>query len=382
MAQRCSTAIKGTHEASTSLTILNRRHTRNEDQDDDLTDKDEPERLRKRGRKSPEIASSSTRKAVDWKTDNRSAESKKKKQRIPEQFRKVRGKLGMLERLAKDVPLDVVIEIFCYLDPGDLIRLARTSKDLRGILMSKTWESVWRIARENVQDLPPLPPDLNEPQYARLLYESYCHVCLKGNCDIILWLFRMRCCKKCGVETLPPYEDLINSQPMEYRHRGILPSEWLPGNSSYHNHRVGNTKIAEQFKAEYTALQTLEDRRNWISGKTQCFRELARHGRLCEEWHETQLEKRANEVDNVRQKRLEAILERLGEIGWREEAEHMLNKFKDHKLVKQPKKLTDHSWNGIKVELVKMLSNHKENRLRNEQRYPGSSLESWSILAG
>jgi len=365
-----------------------------EDQQGDFIDRDEPERPRKRGRNDPEIASSSTRKAVDWKTDNRSTESRKKKQRIPAQFRKVRGKLGMLERLAKDVPLDVVIEIFCYLDPGDLIRLARTSKDLRGILMSKTWESVWRIARENVQDLPPLPPDLNEPQYARLLYESYCHVCLKGNCDIILWLFRMKCCKKCGVETsvpvnlfftiwlalidifrLPPYEDLINSQPMEYRHRGILPSEWLPGNSSYHNHRVGNTKIAERFKAEYTALQTLEDRRSWISGKTQCFRELARHGRLCERWHEAQLKKRANEVEDVRQKRLEAILERLGEIGWREEAEHMLNKFKDHKLVKQPKKLTEHGWKCIKVELVKMLSNHKENRLRNEQRYPGSSLE-------
>lgn len=36
---------------------------------------------------------------------------KKKRQRMPEEFRKVRGKLGLLERLAKDMPLDVIFEV-------------------------------------------------------------------------------------------------------------------------------------------------------------------------------------------------------------------------------------------------------------------------------
>ncbi|KAF9071236.1 hypothetical protein BDP27DRAFT_536276 [Rhodocollybia butyracea] len=94
---------------------------------------------------------------------------------MPEHFRKVRGKLGLLERLVKDVPLEVIFEIFCYLEPGDLLRLARTSRDLRGILMSKTSGNIWYTARGNVKDLPPLPKDLNEPQYAHLLFESYCH---------------------------------------------------------------------------------------------------------------------------------------------------------------------------------------------------------------
>lgn len=42
--------------------------------------------------------------------------------------------------------------------------------------MSKSSESIWRTARENVEGLPPRPNDLNEPQYAHLCYESYCHV--------------------------------------------------------------------------------------------------------------------------------------------------------------------------------------------------------------
>lgn len=42
--------------------------------------------------------------------------------------------------------------------------------------MSKSSESIWRIARETLNDLPPRPDDLNEPQYAHLLFEPYCHV--------------------------------------------------------------------------------------------------------------------------------------------------------------------------------------------------------------
>ncbi|KAF9060710.1 hypothetical protein BDP27DRAFT_1236376 [Rhodocollybia butyracea] len=125
-------------------------------------------------------------KVTDMREDDQTAESsatKKGKNRMPEQFRNVRGRLGLLERLAKDVPLDVILEIFCYLEPGDLLRLARTTKDLRSILMSKSSESIWRTARENVQGLPPRPNDLNEPQYAHLCYESYCHVSTSGVCN-------------------------------------------------------------------------------------------------------------------------------------------------------------------------------------------------------
>ncbi|KAJ3906890.1 hypothetical protein F5879DRAFT_763267, partial [Lentinula edodes] len=67
-------------------------------------------------------------------------------------------------------------KILCYLDPRDLLHLSRTSKGLRNILMSKTTESTWRICRLNIDGLPPLPSDLNEPQYARLMFDSYCHV--------------------------------------------------------------------------------------------------------------------------------------------------------------------------------------------------------------
>ncbi|KAF9071230.1 hypothetical protein BDP27DRAFT_536209 [Rhodocollybia butyracea] len=61
--------------------------------------------------------------------------------------------------------------------------------------MSKTSESIWCTARGNVKDLPPCPKDLNEPQYALLLFEAYCHLCNR-RCDNVFWNFRTRSCKK------------------------------------------------------------------------------------------------------------------------------------------------------------------------------------------
>jgi hypothetical protein len=38
-------------------------------------------------------------------------EPKASRKRMPEQFRRVRGKLGLLQRLTKDVPLEIILEV-------------------------------------------------------------------------------------------------------------------------------------------------------------------------------------------------------------------------------------------------------------------------------
>ncbi|KAE9395816.1 hypothetical protein BT96DRAFT_997297 [Gymnopus androsaceus JB14] len=268
------------------------------------------------------------------KTNHSKANTSTKNGRIPAQFRKVRGKLGLLERLAKDMPLDVIFEIFCYITPSDLLQLARSSKDLRGILMSKSSESIWRIARENVRDLPPRPEDLNEPQYAHLLYEPYCHVCNQKRCDDVLWLFRMRCCKNCIWSTFTVFDsELRSSLPAEIRyHQDVLPM--------LYKQQYGHIRIA--------------------------------HGRSCQRWLEERLAGRTRELDDIRKQRKEAILNRLDETGWREEAKIIMSswrvyldrdEFSDHKLVKQAKKLTEYGWNSIKADLEKKLSDCKMKRL-------------------
>jgi len=67
-------------------------------------------------------------------------------------------------------------QIFGQLEPLDLLHLARTTKDLRAILMSRSSVSVWKQALENVTGLPACPEDMSEPQYANLVFSKHCYV--------------------------------------------------------------------------------------------------------------------------------------------------------------------------------------------------------------
>ncbi|KAF9262583.1 hypothetical protein L218DRAFT_867203 [Marasmius fiardii PR-910] len=86
-----------------------------------------------------------------------------------------RRKRGFLQRL-KELPLDVVFEIFSHLTPHDLLNLSRTSKDLRKLLLSRSTILVWKSARMNVEGLPDIPDDMSEPAYAHLCFDVRCHV--------------------------------------------------------------------------------------------------------------------------------------------------------------------------------------------------------------
>ncbi|KAJ3767967.1 hypothetical protein FB446DRAFT_792698 [Lentinula raphanica] len=298
-----------------------------------------------------------------------------RRQRVPEQFRRVRGRLGLLEKVAKEMPLDVILEIFCHLEPRDLLRLARTTRDLRGILMSKTREFIWRIARGNVEGLPPRPADLNEPQYADLLFESYCHVCMgSGRCDI-LWNFRMRSCQKC-LRTFPVLQgdEIDGDHPLDAYYGSILPTEFR---TPYSSKRISYPKIVQRYKTEYDALETQEDRDAWIIWKRDERRVITAHNDLCKEWYRTCIQRnRIAQRDALRKIRKEAILDRLEEIGWREEAEIILRQtpynfdsFSSLKAVKTTKKLNEKGWDCIKDGLVEFLSEHKERRLFQERRH-------------
>ncbi|KAF9068968.1 hypothetical protein BDP27DRAFT_1326210 [Rhodocollybia butyracea] len=333
-----------------------RRRTRQSE----LEDEDEKKPARKRARA----------RSVQNVEDDGGDEPQASRKRMPEQFRRVRGKLGLLQRLTKDVPLEIILEIFCHLDPGDLLHLARTSKDLRGILMSKTSEFVWRTARKNVDRLPDLPNDLNEPQYAHLLFESYCYICQhKGHCDNVLWTLRARVCQQCTA-LLPVYDvDYLSKQPEAYRHLAILPWERTRVRNSLKP--VASNKWAKRFKEEFEALQTQTERDDWIARKEKEHAEMKKHAILCQRWLQYVLYKRVIDRDDAQKQRRDDIIARLAEIGWDEEAKTMVRKcaaeFVSHRLVRQSTKLTDRGWNGMKDELVELLSNYKIKRLAEER---------------
>ncbi|KAF8844141.1 hypothetical protein BDN67DRAFT_871570, partial [Paxillus ammoniavirescens] len=85
---------------------------------------------------------------------------------------RVAGRLaGLME-----MPMDILFEIFGHLMPLDVLRLARTTKQFRRVLMHRSSLSIWIAARKNVPDLPDCPPHMSEPQFANLVFDTHCHV--------------------------------------------------------------------------------------------------------------------------------------------------------------------------------------------------------------
>lgn len=48
-----------------------------------------------------------------------------------------------------DMPLDVLCEIFIYLQPGDILRLSQSSKAVRAIVMSPHAQHIWKSVSPN-----------------------------------------------------------------------------------------------------------------------------------------------------------------------------------------------------------------------------------------
>ncbi|KAJ7492291.1 hypothetical protein FB451DRAFT_525803 [Mycena latifolia] len=96
------------------------------------------------------------------------------------------------------MPLDIIFEVFGYLNPSDLLGLARMTKSLRRVLMHKSSMSVWKTARSNVPWLPDAPPGMSEPAWANLVFDRHCHYCLAKGVRKIHWRLRVRLCKPCS----------------------------------------------------------------------------------------------------------------------------------------------------------------------------------------
>ena len=58
----------------------------------------------------------------------------------------------------------------------DLLRLARTTKALRAILMNRSSSSLWKRVRRTYYEMPDGPEGMPEPQYASLALEHICDV--------------------------------------------------------------------------------------------------------------------------------------------------------------------------------------------------------------
>ncbi|KAK0197902.1 hypothetical protein F5146DRAFT_1017423 [Armillaria mellea] len=103
-----------------------------------------------------------------------------------------------------NLPLELWLEVrysnSCT--PFDLLRLSRTNMQFRSVLMSRSSEIVWRAARADIPKLPGPPPEVSEPAWANLAFDSTCHFCSRTGIRRIDFLFVFGHCGACTKEQI------------------------------------------------------------------------------------------------------------------------------------------------------------------------------------
>ncbi|KAI8989719.1 hypothetical protein BD414DRAFT_459791 [Trametes punicea] len=319
------------------------------------TARDEPKRPAKRPRKSASVIHDGEPKAESAKPLG------------------PRGRRRLLSKLV-DMPLDILFEIFGHLHPADLLHLSRTTKALRSVLMQRSAITIWRNARQNVEDLPDCPPDLSEPAYANLLFDQHCHFCIKARVMTALWTCRSRACKACLKEHFTQLFDLLvaaSERMSPSPHQPIKTSSMVPmeyvSNKLLIPKRVANELLARiaECKGDEVALRELEKER------VCAVKRLKESAALLTEWQIKQNHKRTMDLMEIRSRRRKQIIERLCWLGFGEDLKWMtydrVEQFMEHPLVKQPKELTDRIWNNIKEPMIAFAQEARTERLMRER---------------
>lgn len=101
------------------------------------------------------------------------------------------------------VPIDILLEIFGFLEPVDLSHLFRTHKVFCTVLSSNHAVSVWKAARVNRGGVPDCMPGMSEVEWADLLFGGTdCHEYGRERVWDIDFGIRRRVCQPCLNESL------------------------------------------------------------------------------------------------------------------------------------------------------------------------------------
>ncbi|KAJ7922403.1 hypothetical protein B0H13DRAFT_1983049 [Mycena leptocephala] len=264
-----------------------------------------------------------------------------------------------------DIPLDCMIEIFSYLQPAELLHLARLCIYLRSFALDKSSRHIWRRAFRNLDrgpltdgpgnnlpsrdtalfitelppypPLPPCPPDLTEPQYANLIFSQHCHGCLEVYYGPVDWDLRVRYCNQCESANTRSFckEDpaRLECDPSADIQKlvAIRPPTFRPAFLATDFAAVENV---------YKRMDTCERRRYEI----ECNEILVHrriHARECRAWSAA-----------LKSGRVKAIRTRLLQLDWRDELYSIdIEELAEHPWVNRYELLDESAWTKMKPEL-------------------------------
>ncbi|KAI0088492.1 hypothetical protein BDY19DRAFT_947867 [Irpex rosettiformis] len=283
-----------------------------------------------------------------------------------------RGKLHQM----LDMPLDVIMEICLHLGLREMLWLSRLSKAFHRFFTSRSTQYIWKAAALNVPDLPPRPEELTEIAYSNLLYSTHCHNCLGKNCHFVYWACRVRLCKKCFhklyVQRNPNFT-AIATQTMKLlyecfgRVNQLVPPLGRCENTGILQYKPHLDKFLLAFDKVF---DDAEKQKEFLAERQLSTRAILKTVPAFNEWYDRYKSTRADELDDIRQARQDAIEEKLKEDGWQLELDYLENSEEDRKNflklpeVRKTQALSPRIWATIKDSVTKFVQEIRDKRLR------------------
>ncbi|KAI0747655.1 hypothetical protein C8Q80DRAFT_1270125 [Daedaleopsis nitida] len=291
--------------------------------------------------------------------------------------------VGKLTELL-NVPMDVFFEIASHLYPVDILQLARTSRQLRTMLLSRASRHMWIAARKNISPPPPDPPEyVSEPEYAYLLFERFCMLCGAGRAVNVHYAGRARLCRGCWAanvkkgnriakdmgysihkdkETIKLIANMLPVANRDNLERWGVHLESVNQSPTATFYEPDFVEVVEQFRQITPALRDKNALEKFIEERKRFTLERLNFRRVTITWYGEWLSKKEAVGAEAGSERSTAIEEKLRELGY--EPKDYPEDY-DHEwfqMVNQPRKLTPRIWNAIRPKMVAILEKERERR--------------------
>ncbi|VDC07700.1 unnamed protein product [Peniophora sp. CBMAI 1063] len=278
---------------------------------------------------------------------------------------KKRGRLNALP----DMPLDILEEIFSLLDPSDLIRIARTTKAFRRLLLAgNQFSHLWRASWSRTEGYPPCPEDYPLLKWLQLLFGGpYCQVCAAPSVQRIFFSIRARMCKNCLHKSLV---NVLSNRVEGIGYYGI--SEYIPVVGQKRDKYAYEDDIINLQASIASALEGVDPSTRpqalatVLESLKIAFAPWNTHRRECEIWQERKMADRQDDLGEKRSSRREDISRRLEDLGYTTRDMYMIWRLKD---VNVSKPLTGRAWDKLLPTLLPLINNARDRRFERERHH-------------